>query len=92
MHHTVVELGELGIVPAVGGSHQITGDALQLVDGAAATLRAYFQILLSILMTAIHATVAIVVDRAVTDVILVNHVYDVADSVRIVGASPSIST
>ena len=32
MHYTVVELGKLAAVPSVGGSNQVTSDALQLVD------------------------------------------------------------
>lgn len=32
MDNAVVEFGEFGGVPAVGGAHEIAGDALQTVD------------------------------------------------------------
>ena len=38
MGYAVVELGKLAAVPTVGGSYQITGDALQLVDVVAPVL------------------------------------------------------
>ena len=40
MNDPVVQLCQLGIVPAVGCPHQVAGDALQLVDMLAAALRA----------------------------------------------------
>ena len=44
MNDPVVQLCQLGIVPAVGCPHQVAGDALQLVDMLAAALRAAYPI------------------------------------------------
>ena len=62
MNYTVVELGKLAAVPTVGGSNQVTSDALELVDVMAVALGALMQILSSVLISAVQASVAVVVD------------------------------
>ena len=61
MGYAVVEFGKLAAVPTVGGSYQITGDALQLVDVVAAALRTYLEVGISILVAAVETAVAVVV-------------------------------
>ena len=75
--HTVAELGEFSSVPAAGGSHKVTCDALELVDIAASAVRAFLKSLLRIFESAVHAAVAVVIDRAVTDVVSIHQVDDV---------------
>ena len=53
MYHTVVELGQLSLVPTVGCTHQITCDTLQAVYIVAAAFRTGIHILLGILITAV---------------------------------------
>ena len=72
VYYTVAEFGKLAAVPAVGGTNQITSDALQLVDVGAVALRALVQIFGCVLVSAVHAAVAVVVHRAVTDIVLVH--------------------
>lgn len=86
MNYTVIEFGKFGIVPSVSSSHEVTGDALQLVDGVASTLGAAFEIVLRILIAACHAAVTVVVDRAVPYVVLVHEVHDVTDGFGVVGS------
>ena len=61
MCHTVVELCQLATVPAVGGTYQVAGDALKLVDVVAAALRTNLQVGIGILVAAVQAAVAVVV-------------------------------
>ena len=61
MGYSVVELGKLAAVPTVGGSYQVTGDALQLVDVVAAALRTYLEVGISILGAAVETAVAVMV-------------------------------
>ena len=44
MNHPVVQFRKFGIVPTVGGTYQVAGDALQLVDVFASAFRASFQV------------------------------------------------
>ena len=81
--HTVAELGEFSSVPAAGGSYKVTCDALELVYIAASAVRAFLNSLLRILESAVHAAVAVVIDRAVTDVVSVHQVDDVHYRLRI---------
>lgn len=62
VHYAVVELGEFGFVPALGGAHEVTSDALQLIDRVASAARAGVERSLGIFVAAIHAAVAVVVD------------------------------
>lgn len=85
MHYTIFEFGELGIVPPVGRAYEVARDTLYVVDIMAVTLGTLGEIFLRILVAAIHATVTVVIDRAIADVILIHEVNDVADSLGIVG-------
>lgn len=44
VYRSIVQFGQLGIVPPVGGAYQIAGDALQLVHVLAAAFGTYLQI------------------------------------------------
>ena len=83
MYYTVVEFSQLRAVPAVGGSYEITCDTLQLVYCMAAAYRAFLKIVLGILISTCHAAIAVVVDRAITDIVFVHHVNNIADSIGI---------
>ena len=48
MCNTVVELCQLATVPAVGGTYQVAGDALKLVDVVAAALWTNLQLSASV--------------------------------------------
>ena len=85
VYHAVAELGELSAVPAACGSHEVTCDALELVDVLSSAVRTFLKTLVCILETAVHAAVAVVVHRAVADVISVHKVNDRHDRLRIVG-------
>ena len=61
VHDAVAQLSQLSRVPAVGGSHQIAGDALKLVNVGATAFRAHLKVGLRIFVSAGHATVAVVV-------------------------------
>lgn len=84
MYDTVVQLCQLGLVPTVGGTHEVTRDALETVNVVAAATWTLVHNLFGILVTAIHATVACVVYRTVTDVELVHHVHDVHHGLGVV--------
>ena len=83
MGHAVVELSELAGVPTVGGAHEVARNTLQLVDVRAAALRTFLQVVVGILVAAVHATVAVVVHRAVAHIELVHHIHDTHDDLRI---------
>jgi hypothetical protein len=61
VNYSIFKLGELAAVPAVGGADEVTGDSLELVDVGAAAVRTFFKSLFSVLETAVHAAVAVVV-------------------------------
>ena len=61
MHHTVAELGELSAVPSAGGSHEVACDSLKLVDLLASAVRTLLHVLLGVLISAVHAAVAVMV-------------------------------
>ena len=86
MGHAVVELGQLATVPAVGRTHEIARDALQLVDVRRAALRTLLQMVVGILVATVHAAVAVVVHGAVAHVELVHHIHDAHDHLRVVGS------
>ncbi len=85
MNDPVVQLCQLGIVPAVGCPHQVAGDALQLVDMLAAALRAFFQVWGGVFVAALQTAVTVVVYRTVADVVSVHHVHYTHNDFRIVG-------
>ena len=73
MNHTVIELCQFGLIPTVGGTYEITGDALESVDIVATAIWALVHYFLGIFISAIHATVACVVYRTITDIELIHH-------------------
>ena len=85
MYYPVVQFGEFGLVPTVGGSYQVAGDALQFVDVGAAAFRTNFQLRGGVFVSAFQAAVAVVVHRAVTDVVPVHHIYYTHDDLGVVG-------
>ena len=70
MHYAVVEFGELAGVPAVGGAHEVAGDALEFVDSCAVAVWTFLQVFGSVFVAAVHTAVAVVVHGAVADVVL----------------------
>ena len=85
VNNTVVQFGQLGLVPSIGGPDQITCDALQAIYVGAATVWTFIHYLLGILITTVHATVAGMVDGTVTDVQPVHHVNDIHHCLGVVG-------
>ena len=61
MYHAVAELGELSAVPSAGGSDEVTGNALELVNVMTSAVRTFCESFLGILESTVHATVAVVV-------------------------------
>ena len=61
VYHAVFQLCELSAVPSAGGSDEVTGDALELVNVMTSAVRALCESFLCILESTIHATVAVVV-------------------------------
>ena len=61
VHHAVAELSELSAVPSAGRSHEVSCDSLQLVNLLASAVRALLHVLLGILISTVHAAVAVVV-------------------------------
>ena len=85
MYHAVTELCELSSVPAAGCSNKITCDSLKLVNVLSTAVRAFHKSFLRILETAVHASVSVVVYRAVSDFVFVHEVNDGHDCLRIMG-------
>ena len=65
------------MVPTFGSTYQISGDALELVDVASSTMRTGSEVFLCILVATIHASVAVMVHRAVSYVVLVHKIYNI---------------
>ena len=86
MNDAVVEFGEFRAVPSVSSPDEIAGDALEFIYVVAAAFRAGVERIGRILVSAVHAAVAVMVDRAVTDVVSVHESYDVGNSLGIVGS------
>ena len=59
--HSVLELRKLGAVPTSCRTDKVSGDALELVNLGALAVRALFKVSISILKSAVHAAVAVVV-------------------------------
>ena len=85
MDYAVIQFGKFGVVPTVGRSDEVAGDALQTVDVVTVAVRTLLKILLSVFISAVHAAVAVMVDRGVTDVVLVHKVDNIGNRLRIVG-------
>lgn len=86
MNDTIVQFGQLGLVPAVGGTYEVAGDALKTVDARAAAFRAGVQVVVGVLVAAVHTAVAVVVHRTVADVVFVDKCNDVGNGLRVVGS------
>lgn len=61
MHDSVVEFGNLTAIPTIGSTYQITRDTLENIDIMRVANRTFGQTFSCILISAIHAAVAIVV-------------------------------
>ena len=84
VNHTVIQFGQFCLVPTVGCTDKISGDTLQFVDIRRITLRTFVKAVLCILIAAVHTTVAVVVYRAIADIVLIHECYNIIDSLRIV--------
>ena len=84
VRHAVVELGEFTRVPTVSCAYEITRDALESVDVGATAFRTFFQVVIGILVAAVHTTVAVVVYRAIAHIELVHHIHDTHDNLWVV--------
>ena len=76
MHYAVFQFCQFSRIPSVSSTHEIASDALQFVDICATTFWTNLQTISCIFVTAIEATVAIVVHRAITDVVFIHQVND----------------
>ena len=85
MHHAVAQFGEFCRVPAVGGSHKVTCDALQAVDVLAAAHRTFFQSFLRVFVAAVHTAIPGVVYRSLAYVVLVHQVHYLHHCFGVVG-------
>ena len=85
MHYAVVEFGEFAGIPAVGGAHQVAGDALQFVDVVAVAVRTFGEMVGCVFVAAVHTAVAVVVHRAVAYVVFVHQVHHMGNGFGIVG-------
>ena len=85
MCHAIIQLRQLTTVPAVGGTHQITRDTLEFVDVGRAAFRAALQMVVGILVAAVHTTVTVVVHAAIAHVQLVHHIHHAHDYLWVVG-------
>ena len=81
---TVIQLSQFCFVPTLGSTHEVTSDTLKFIDAVATTLGAHVQLLLCILVAAIHTTVAVVVHRALTDIVLIHQIDDIHNRLRVV--------
>ncbi len=90
MYDAVVEFGEFCTVPSVGSADEISCDTLEFIDVMTAAFWAGVEFFVCILIAAIHAAVAIVVDRAIADVVFVHKIHNVGDRFGLWVASPSI--
>ena len=61
VNYAVTKLSKFTAVPSVGRTNEVTGDTLELVDFLATAVWALLHIVLCILISAIHATVAVMV-------------------------------
>ena len=86
MYYAVVEFCKLSVVPTVGGTYEVTCDTLQTVDISASTLRTFVKMSCCILISAVHATVAVVVYRAIAHIVFIHHIYDALNNLWVVGS------
>ena len=85
MHHAVSKFCEFCTVPAACRTYEVAGDALQLVNLRSLAVRTFLEVGISVFISAVHAAVAVVVHRAIADVVLVHEIDDGHDGLRVVG-------
>ena len=61
MYHAVLKLCKLGAVPTACCSYEVAGDALELVNLGALAMRTFLEVCVSIFISAVKASVAVVV-------------------------------
>lgn len=85
MNHPVRKLGLLATIPPFRRSDEVTGDALQHVQVLGPAPGATLQSLLGRLIAAVQATDAVMVNAAITHIILHHQVYDPHDGLGVMG-------
>ena len=76
VYDAVLKLSKFRTVPAPCCSYEIAGDALEFVNLVALAVRTFLKVGICIFISAVHAAVAVVVYRAVSDLIFVHEVND----------------
>ena len=76
VYHAVLQFGEFSAVPSACGSDEVTCDTLEFVDVMSAAVRTFGETLLCILETAVHTSVAVMIDLAVSDFVSVHEIHD----------------
>ena len=61
MYHAVAQLGELSAVPTAGCTYEVAGDALELVNLGALAMRTFLEVCVSVFISAVKTSVAVVV-------------------------------
>ena len=61
VNYAVFEFCKLSAVPTACSTYEVAGDTLELVDVFAAAVRTFLEIFLCVLISAVHAAVAVVV-------------------------------
>ena len=72
MNHAVVKFGEFAGVPTIGSANEVTCDTLKGIDVVAMAMRTLGKTVSGIFIAAVEAAVAIMVDRAVANVVFVH--------------------
>lgn len=85
MDDAVFKLGELRIVPTVGRTDKIAGYTLEAIDVVTMAIWTFFKILLRVLISAVHASVAVMVDGSIADVVPVHQIDNIGNSLGVVG-------
>ena len=86
MDDAVIKFCQFRAVPTLGSAYKVASNALQFIDIGTTALGTSDKFLLSIFVTTIHASVTVVIDRAIAYVVLVHEVNDIHNSLRIVGS------
>ena len=82
--NAVIQLCQFCLVPTLGSTYEVTCDALKFVYALVTALGTYRQLGLGILVAAVHTAVAVVIYRAVADIVLVHQIYDIHNRLRVV--------
>ena len=80
MDDAVFKLGELRIVPTVSRTDKIAGYTLEAIDVVTVAIWTFFKILLRVLISAVHAAVAVMVDGSIADVVPVHQIDNIGNS------------